>query len=70
MKNTENALTLGDSDSAREKTGICILTGTLSNLYSDGPWITVYKTLPSTSVNTFVPIRCLTQLPEGVLIIF
>lgn len=67
MKNIENALTLGDSDSAREKIGICILTGTPSNLYSDGP---VYKTLPSTSVNTFVPIRCLTQLPEGVLIIF
>lgn len=69
MKNTENALTLGDCDSAREKTGICILTGTPSNLYSDGPWITVYKTLPSTSVNTLVSIRCLTQLP-GVLIIF
>lgn len=67
MKNAENALTLGDSDSAREKTGICILTGTLSNLFSDGP---VYKTLPSTSEHTFVPIRCLTQLPEGVLIIF
>lgn len=67
MKNTENALTLGDSGSARETTGICILTGTPSNLCSDGP---AYKTLPSTSVHTFLPIRCLTQLPEGVFIIF
>lgn len=64
MKNTENALTLGGSDSASEKTGICILTGTLTFIQM------ALFIKPSTSVNTFVPIRCLTQLPEGVLIIF
>lgn len=43
VKNTENALTLGDSDSAREKTGICILTGTPGNLFQMAPGLLFIK---------------------------